>query len=480
MRVRPVRRKQVDRSFKRFSVIIVLTIAIYGGFVWGRGIGTEQPPRRPAVLKDLSRLLSANAGGMIGDADGAQDSSRVPPIDILETVLERVNRDYIDAGNNNLRLSNGALLRMFASLKDLHTSFLDAPLKKATQDALNGRFRGIGAKLAVTKTKKVLQTKPEKEEIEYLHLTVVSVMPGSPAEKAGLKSGDFITEVDGRWIIGYRDVVELQRLQSLKEEPEKQNEEFKKIEPRFKDGLMVAKALPLLLTGEGKKVNLTVERAGQKGPLRLELTTALTQVAPVEFRLVGNSVGYLRVHQFNPQATLAFRQELAEKAKGLKGLIVDLRSNPGGMRAEKETGVDGYNSALSLIGQLTPGGTIANIERKPNHKEPLIVKANAAPLNLPMAVLVDRGTANLAELVAAALRDTRKAKVIGAKTFGDSVIQYFATLKNGNGALIANAKLFTLAGADMSAGVTPDIPVSAAESGQDDVILQRALTSLGA
>ena len=177
---------------------------------------------------------------------------------------------------------------------------------------------------------------------------------------------------------------------------------------------------------------------------------------------------------FNSKATEEFEAAL-NSAEGLKGLIVDLRQNPGGVTAEARTGVDGYASAKKLIALLTHGGAIAVIERRPKQRETLTITASASLLKTSLVVLVDGGTANLAELAAAALRDAGKARLVGAHTFGDDALQLFALLKNGAGVELTTAHLFTARGVDLARGLEPDVPVAAASAGAQDEALTRAL-----
>src|SRR5262249_52876223 len=152
--------------------------AVSSGFVWGRSLGSGRQPARMSPLRSLSRMLSASTEkGPLGENGFAgQDNASVPPAEIYENVLEHVQREFVADTGGSGRISNGALSRMLASLDDPKTGFLEPALRQARQDALQGRFRGIGAALTITKSK--------KEDVDYRHLTVVSVMPNSPAEKA--------------------------------------------------------------------------------------------------------------------------------------------------------------------------------------------------------------------------------------------------------------------------------------------------------
>jgi carboxyl-terminal processing protease len=189
-------------------------------------------------------------------------------------------------------------------------------------------------------------------------------------------------------------------------------------------------------------------------------------------------VGYLRIAQFNRKAADEFEEALDNLDPGMKGLVVDLRSNPGGVLSETLHEVDGMEPVRALLSRLTPGGKVAMLERKPKQKAPMTVDAQEPSLSLPLVVLVDRGTAGLSELAASALREAGKAKIVGSRTFGDDILPLFAVFKNGSGVEMSTARLFTASGAEISQGIAPDIEV--VENAGNDAVLRRALALLGA
>lgn len=457
-------------STRRALGIITLAALAFGGFHWGRSLGSHVTRPRVPGLSNLSRMLSANANGAMGDVEhSGQSDSQVPPVTIFEDVLDKVQREYVENTANPAKLSDGALTRMFASLEDPGTHFLDPNLRKVRQQALSGRYQGIGAELTITRSK--------REDIEYRHLTIMDVIPGSPAEKAGLQTGDRLTEIDGRWIIAYSVASDVEKLDKAKPDTEERRDGVKRIIDKFKKGLTVAKALNLLTAGEGRALKLTLQRPGMAEPLRLEMKTAVTQIDPVEHRILNNQVGYLRIWQFNRQAEQKFQEALAASGDRVKGWIIDLRRNPGGVIAENLQDVDGFTPAQRLIASLTPGGKVAMIERKPKQKSPLVITGKEASRKVPLIVLVDQGTAGISEFVASALREAGQARLVGTRTFGKPTLQLFNVFKNGSGVEMSAARLFTASGADMGQGLAPDVVVAAGAG--DDAALQRALTLLG-
>ena len=365
-------------SLKRTLTLLLLICVVSGAFFVGRTLGASSQSSRVNNVV-YARRDAVNASDLTVSTPHAQDPpSNVPPADVFEEVLSNIQRNFVEINDIPLsKIDADAITRMYASLGDPRTRALGVERRRARQSALQGKYYGAGANLAVTRTKKA--------DVDYSHLTVVSVMPGSPAEKAGLRSGDYITELDGRWIINYTIYADADRISHEKyKDDTARNQEVEQVRQKFKAGVSLARTLDDLELGEGKPHTLTVDRQGQTLPQKLSLTTALTRVEPVEYKTLG-SVGYLRVRQFNPDAAEAFETALdkATSAKErLKGLIVDLRQNPGGVTADAQTGVDGYGAARKLIARLTSGGAIAAIERKPKHRETLTVTpARANPEN---------------------------------------------------------------------------------------------------
>lgn len=456
-------------SIKRTLLTLVVAGSVTLGFIGGRHLHQAGSLDLGKLDRARALLMSASSGDIGGTDRLAHADESVPPASIFESVLDYVQSEYVEGYPGGGQLSNGALGRMLASLKDPKTGFLEPSVRQARQDALSGRYAGIGAALTIKSTRKA--------DVDYNHLSIVAVMPGSPAEKAGLKAGDFITDIDNRWIIAYSILVDAERIRKMKGDDAKQTEEVKKVTDKFKKAYSLSKAYNLLNTGADKSLQLSIERNG--APMKVAVTTAVTEVDPVEFKTVKGGIGYLHIRQFNKKATQEFEDFLSKQGANMPGLIVDLRSNPGGVRTDGDTPENGYGSALKLIGSLTGGGSVATLEKKPRVRESLIVPAEKALVKVPMVVLVDQGTANIAELVASALRDAGKAKLIGTTTFGDPVLQFFAVLKDGSGMEIANAHMLTANGVEFTDGLKPDIAVAATVGG-DDAALQKALTTLGA
>lgn len=463
------------RVFVRLLALSLVFAALGGGFLYGHALGAHGQGKGARLR--VGRLFPfVKSEPMDTDNAAQQADESVPPANVYEDVLDHVQKEFVENNvTSNARLSNGALARMFAALDDPHTFYLDSPLRQSRQQALQGRFHGIGAVLTVTRT--------QRADVEYRHLTIVDVMPGSPAARAGLLSGDNITELNGHWIIAYNPLVDEEQIALKKEDESSRRNELQQVRTRFQRGFSLSAALPLLIGGEGKTLQLGVERPGRPEPWKVHLTTAVTEVDPVLSRLAGEHIGYLQVRQFNPRAAREIRDAVHGLDPGLQGLIVDLRSNPGGVRSNVEDATDGVEAMKALLQSFTPGGAIALLERRPGVgkqpavREPLKLTADPQRKSLPLVVLVDHGTANLAEVAAQALNALSGAKIVGSHTFGDDRLPFFGVLKGGGGVEMTTAHLLSLHALSLRQGVDPTVVV-ADRNGAGDAALQRAILLL--
>ena len=455
------------RSLQRSLLVLSIAALAGGGFVWGRARGLDAVPPHPR--RSSSHLQTADTGqnSLLKTIGLQDDGGNANPTRTFETVLDHVQNDYALSLATDAKLSNGAIAQMLASLDDPKTSFLEPKMRAAKHDALLGHYEGIGASLVVVKAK--------QGKYDYRNLTILDVAPGSPAEKAGLKSGDVIDTLNGRWVLSHTTLIDSDHLQKEQKDKTKTDaelkEEAKQINDRYQKAYVISKALPLLTTGTDKLLKIGVLRPGQAAPLIVSVATAITQVEPVDFKILDKQIGLLAVRQFNAKAAEQFRIQLEKNGSDLKGLIVDLRGNPGGVRSDS-TDTNGYQAAITLISLLTENAN-ALISTHPDQHQSVTIPA-ARKVTAPITVLTDAGTANLAEWVASVLHDADKAKIVGAKTFGDSTLQLFKILKDGNGIEMSAAHLLNEQGKEWNGGLTPDV----AATGDDT--LKRALDALGA
>lgn len=456
----------MTRSFKPFLLILSLAFIVCASFATGRRLRqviahTDHSKARVTALPESA------IGARTNDTTATEPFDDASPAETFLEVLKYVKSDYVERITDEKKLGFGAVRTMLASLDDPQTRFVEPEQRKQLEEQINGHFTGIGAVLTVIKQK--------RGDIEQRRLAVVAPAPGGPADKAGILAGDIITEIDGRWVIAYDPRKDLDRLRIRELTDEQYRKAFKDATQRLMDGITLPKALEILSTNQKKPLAITIERPGTSAPIKVNVLTASVTIEPAEFKPLNSRVGYLRVTQFNDRATKLFTEALASAEQ--KAFIVDLRDNAGG---PIDSGVRGvYGSARALLSQLTPGGQVGTILRKGNRRDPVMATSSRAPAR-KLVVLVNRGTANLAELVAAALKEKAGAILMGTPTFGDSIMQKLVPLQNGAAMTVTAGKFLTASGVDFAGkGLTPDVAVAATGArSTNDAMVQRALSTL--
>jgi carboxyl-terminal processing protease len=356
----------------------------------------------------LLGTLSGNA--QVGPQAGPQAST--PPatesarqLELLGKILELVRSNYVDKPDDG-KLLTAAINGVLGTL-DPHSSYMDAKSYRNMQAATSGQFGGLGMQV----------------NMEDGLLKVVSPIDDTPAAKAGVLAGDVITQVDGTPI----------------------------------KGLDLNQAVDKMRGAPGTQVRLEIVRKDQAEPLDLTLTREIIKVSTVRQQAEGDDVGYVRLTQFTGRAADEIKLAIeALSAKippdRLKGYILDLRNNPGGL----------LDQAVRVAGAFLISGEIVSVRgRDPGQ----VHRFNAAPGDLidgkPLIVLINGGSASASEIVAGALQDQKRATIIGSRTFGKASVQTIIPLGKDNGALrLTTARYFTPSGRSLQAqGIAPDIEV---------------------
>lgn len=455
------------------------TVLSLGAFSFFAGLGIRGLYDRltnnaqAASLADYPRVASA-------------DARRVPepglkPAQLYYEVLKKLQLYYVEPLPNNTKLSYGSIDAMLNSLNDPNTRILTRTEVDALRGASQGEFPGLGAMLTIERYSsrsaddaaadmsenrpkvgpgaKPAPAAPANPGIRTL--TVVSVAPGSPADKAGLQSGDHITEYDGHWIapahVSYRVLTQLTddlgpqdgRPISKEDLPEKQPEDLERdkarkeadqARTRWKNASELPTVLPALLGGDTGEHELTVERGVPAKTFKVKVTFGPTRVQMFESKKLNAATGYVRLLALTDETKKSTQDALASfQQEGVKNLVVDLRGNAGGT-LESARGVAG------LI--LGPSVKFAELKRRgPEGKletQILSTMPGAAAFKpAAISVLVDGGTSGSSELLAAALRDQAGARLVGTTTFGDGKEQEVVTLDNGMGVSITRAEMLT-------------------------------------
>ena len=459
--------------------ILVVGGLTAGAFAAGINLGPAKPLghnlyRPPTVSSAASPLTLASSShpGAVAqtgkptetgaEGDGADDIAADGPGSTFQQVYLLIKRHYVDAVPNDSKLGHGAASAMLTSLQDPDSRFLEAPELAEVNSQGKGLYRGIGAVLAV---RRVAHAK-EGDIPAYtdFQLTVVTPVPGGPADKAGLLSGDVISTINGQWVYNDQYIYsQTKELKAAQDDPVTFNKMVAVLQKKIEGAINLSDAQTKLDDPAAKTISLTMTRAGALRPITLTLdTSGVTSVAPVLARSLPGGIGYIKIRQFTPDADKAFADALAGFGTDPKGLIIDLRGSPGGL----------LEVGTAIAARLPSGMNLGYVETKGKKISPIAVTPSAV-LSCPIAVLVNRGTANTAELLASALQ-THGARLVGSATFGDASDVKLIQLRDGSGFTMTVGKLMTASKAEFGGtGVKPDLSVP--EIAGSDEPLSRAV-----
>lgn len=337
-------------------------------------------------------------------AKDLNDIKDVKKYDLLFQVRDALLAKYDGEIDDNVLLES-AIKGMTQSLKDPYTVFMNASEYKSFVEQSEGHFVGIGAHLGIKDDK----------------VTVVSPIEGSPAEEAGLKSGDVILKVDGTDIT----------------------------EPN------VEKTVSMIKGEQGKPVTLTIARANSK-EIDITIVRDVIKVVSVRGEIIDGNIGYIQISSFDEDVAKNFKEKIVElKNKGMKGMILDLRGNPGGFLGE----------AVNVASQFIPKGEVVTytVDKYGNKQESKSIGGEAE--GMPLVILIDGGSASASEVVTGALRDYGAGTIIGTTSFGKGVVQQLIEFKDGNGGLkVTTSKYYTPNGENIhKIGIKPDVEVTIPE-----------------
>jgi carboxyl-terminal processing protease len=314
-------------------------------------------------------------------------------------VLTQVQKSYVDETKVK-DLVQGAIRGMLSTL-DPHSAYMTADMYKEMQVETKGEFGGVGIQIGVKENR----------------LAVIAPIEGTPAYRAGVKSGDFITKV---------------------------NDETTK-------DLTLMDAVQKMRGPKGSKVNLTIQREGTPDLLQFTLVRDTIKIESVKSKVLDN-IGYVRLTQFQESTGRDLSKVLKQfKDQKLQSTILDLRNNPGGL----------LTSAVEVSEQFLPGGKLVVYTKgRESKKDEWLSKGKDQMDDSPMIILVNEGSASASEIVAGALQDYGRAVIVGTTSFGKGSVQTILPLGDGSGLRLTTAKYYTPKGRSIqSTGITPDIVV---------------------
>jgi carboxyl-terminal processing protease len=330
-------------------------------------------------------------------------------IDLFGEVLEKIKNDYVD-DVDQLEIMDSAINGVLQSL-DPYSAYMSPELFKEMQTDTSGKFGGLGIEIGM----------------EAGVVKVISPIDDTPAAKAGIKAGDYIVKIDKEQVQG----------KSLME------------------------AVKLMRGPIGTSVDLTIRRKNVKKPLEFKITRKVIEVQSVNSRILGDqeNLGYIRLKSFNSNSDKQILTTIKkfEKNEKIKGYLLDLRNNPGGLLTQAINITDFF---------LNDGEIVSTKGRNISETRKFFARKGDETNGKPLIVLINYGSASAAEIFAGALKDHKRAVILGENSYGKGSVQSIIPLRNGGGMRLTISKYYLPSGKSISeVGVTPDILVK--EAGND-------------
>ncbi len=329
-------------------------------------------------------------------------------IDLFGEVLENIKKDYVDDVDQS-KMMDSAINGVLQSL-DPYSAYMSPEIFKEMQTDTSGEFGGLGIEIGM----------------EAGVVKVISPIDDTPAQKAGIKAGDYIVKIGKEQVQG----------KSLME------------------------AVKLMRGPVGTSINLTVRRKNIKRPLEFKVTRKIIEVQSVSSKIISNenNIGYIRLKSFNENSDNQFLKSVKkfEKNSKIKGYVIDLRNNPGGLLTQAINITDFF---------LDDGEIVSTKGRKISETRKFFARRGDEVKGKPLVVLINNGSASASEIFAGALKDHKRAIILGENSYGKGSVQSIIPLRNGGGMRLTISKYYLPSGKSISeVGVTPDILVEEGDS----------------
>ncbi len=328
-------------------------------------------------------------------------------IDLFGEVLEKINKEYVDEINQSESMDS-AINGLLQSL-DPYSAYMSPKILEQMQTETSGEFGGLGIEVSM----------------EAGVVKVISPIDDTPASKAGLKAGDYIVKINN---------IQVQ-------------------------GKSLAEAVDLMRGPVGSGIELTVRRRGEKKALTFNITREIIEIQSVKSEILENNIGYIRLTSFNENSSDQIEKQIKKlkKNQNLNAFILDLRNNPGGLLSQAITISDFF---------LDNGEIVSTKSRKKSENRKWFAKKGDITDGKTLLVLINYGSASASEIVAGALKDHKRAIIVGENSYGKGSVQSIIPLKNKGAIRLTVAKYYLPSGKSISeVGVRPDIEIN--EEGDD-------------
>jgi carboxyl-terminal processing protease len=351
------------------------------------------------TIADPSALTGRLAGGAA--ASGLSSGLSAKDVQKLETTYRLIQHNFLEKVDHD-KIMNGAINGMLAALDDPFTTYMDQEEAKQFEESLSSSFQGIGAEVSMEDNK----------------VTVVSPIKGSPAEKAGIHAHDVIVSVNGEKL----------------------------------DGLTLNQAVMKIRGPKGTQAKLQILRQGTGDPVEVIVVRDDIPLETVYAEMLDGQIGKIEIRQFSENTAARFAEELKNlETQGMKGLIIDVRNDPGGI----------LKTVVDIVQPFVPKGrTIVQIENRDGKRDKTVSQGTGK--NYPVAVLINKGSASASEILAGAFQEAVGSKIIGETSFGKGTVQvpFDKELGDGSNIKMTVYKWLTPNGNWIhKKGITPDLPV---------------------
>ena len=352
------------------------------------------------MIKNISKILLILIF-FTTSASGKDNENLYKKIDLFGEVLDKVKKEYVDEINESDVMDaaiNGVLQYL-----DPYSVYMNPELFESMQTDTKGEFGGLGIEVGM----------------EAGVVKVISPIDDTPASKAGIKAGDYIVKIND---------VQVQ-------------------------GKTLMEAVKLMRGPVGSSIDLTIRRRGEKKIINKTIIREMIQIKSVEAKIIKNNIGYLRLKSFNNNSSKQLVEKIGnfEKSKKLTGYILDLRNNPGGLLTQAINVTDLF---------LNDGEIVSTKGRKISENRRFFAKKGDKVKGKPLIILINNGSASASEIVAGALKDHKRAILLGENTYGKGSVQSIIPLSDGGGMRLTISKYYLPSGQSISEiGVSPDILV---------------------
>jgi carboxyl-terminal processing protease len=401
------------KTFWLAGLLALLILACTAGAAFLAGFSTAHLVNQGTISLPVSLMPTPTPASPQSEEDAIQ---------LFWDVWDIVRQSYYGDIPDIQTIIHGAIRGSLQTLGDQYTSFIEPRIAAIINEDASGEFQGIGAYVRMRDDGK---------------LEIAGIIPNTPAEAAGLKSGDRVLEVDGQSIVGYS----------------------------------IYEAIALIRGPAGTQVTLLIERPGQEKTFEVTITRARIEIPLVEAKMLEGNIAYIRLTDFSATATQQMTDALADlMSRNPKGLILDLRDNPGGW----------LDQALNVADLFLDRGVIAT-QRSKEGEEVFRSRDGGPAESIPLVVLVNKGSASASEIVAGAIQDRGRGILIGEQTLGKGSVQRPYHLRDGSELRVTIAHWFTPNNRAINGrGLTPDIVVPWPENAKpgEDPQLDRAVEYL--